>query len=100
MPAPANTSTHAFSTTATTPPSRCPTLSCDWEEWSDYLAEVDAPDDCKRQMIETLWAIVVEFHDLRWDIVDGKSCGQDLDLKSALEAAVLNSEAHQIEEEV
>lgn len=100
MPAPSKPTTNAFSEIAPSPGSRRPTLTCDWEEWRGYLAGIDAPDNQKRQMIETLWAIVVEFSDLGWDISEGETCGQDLDLKAALEAAVLHSEAHRIEEEV
>ena len=39
-------------------------ITCDWEEWRDYLEHVDASDEEKRQMIETVFAIVVSFVDL------------------------------------
>ncbi len=65
-----------------------------WEDWLPYLAAEEATDDEKRAMIEAVWSIVVAFVDLGWE-VDGsseKSCGQVLDLKAALEAAVLHSD--------
>ena len=51
-------------------------------------------DDQKREMIEALWSIVIAFVDLQWEITDAskETCGQTLDLRAALEAAVLNSE--------
>ncbi|MEL6468055.1 MAG: hypothetical protein AAFQ58_24090 [Pseudomonadota bacterium] len=69
-----------------------PTLTCDWQDWLSYLEEVDATDAEKRQLIETLWAIVVAFVDLGWDVeATSETCGQTLDLKAALTAAVLHS---------
>ena len=77
-----------------------PAITCDWEEWRAYLDHVEASDEDKRQMIETLWSIVVAFVDLGWDVTDAgkETCGQAFDLKTALEAAVLNSREHMKEE--
>lgn len=77
--------------TSIPPPKNSQGIKCDWEQWRTYLAGVDAPDDQKREMIETLWAIVVEFVDLGMDVSAQESCGQVIDLNAALEAAVLNS---------
>lgn len=86
----------------TPPPDKhAPALIFDWQDWLPYVAEADIPDAQKREMIETLWQIVVAFVDLGFDLnphqhnqPDGQqSCGQTLDLKSVLEEAVLKSEA-------
>ena len=77
-------------------------LIFDWQDWLPYVAEADLPDDQKREMIETLWQIVVAFVDLGFDLNPHQqaqtdhgqeSCGQTLDLKMLLEAAVLKSAA-------
>lgn len=79
-------------TTTAPPPDTPATLTCDWQDWLSYLEEVDATDAEKRKLIETLWAIVVAFVDLGWDVEAApETCGQSLDLKAALTAAVLNS---------
>ena len=81
--------------TSPTPPPKIepqrPSLTCDWQEWAEYLDHFDASDTTKREMIETIWAIVVTFVDLGWDVDPGKNCGQTLDLNAALAKAVLNS---------
>jgi len=60
------------------------------------------PDDAKREMIESLWQIVIAFVDLGFDLnphqsaipdKDAQSCGQNLNLKAVLEVAVLQSVA-------
>ena len=70
-----------------------PTLQFDWQEWLPYVEDSDLTDDQKREMIETLWSIAIAFVDLGWDVADApqETSGQILDLKAALEAAVLNS---------
>lgn len=56
------------------------------------MQDSDATDAVKRQMIETLWSIMLAFVDLGWDIVGPeKTSGQSLDLTAVLHAAVLNS---------
>lgn len=86
-----------------TPPpqdTRLPALVCDWEAWLPYIEDSSLSDAQKQQMIESLWAIVVAFVDLGWEIRDApqESCGQALDLKAALAAAVINSKEQQKEE--
>lgn len=70
-----------------------PSLQFDWEEWLPMVACSDLTDDQKKEMIETLWSIVLAFVDLGWEIVTDpqETGGQVLDLRAALEAAVLNS---------
>jgi hypothetical protein len=85
-----------------------PVLRFDWRDWLPYFEDENIPEDQKRVLIETIWSIVVGFVDLGWSIVptavaDGQdskgrstvaqSCGQTIDLKVALEAAVLRSES-------
>ena len=76
-----------------------PKLIFDWEDWLPYLLDTDidegASDEDKRAMIEAVWSIVMGFMDLEWEVqgragFDQKTCGQVLDLKAVLEAAVLN----------
>ncbi|MGH1414827.1 MAG: hypothetical protein ACRBB0_15170 [Pelagimonas sp.] len=69
-----------------TPPPSNPALICDWQEWLPYIEESDLGDDQKRQMIETLWSIVLGFVDLGWELhaTSQETCGQNLDLKTAL----------------
>ena len=45
-----------------------PTLSIDWDLYEEYLEESDMSDDEKRELIETLWNIVVSFVDLGFGI--------------------------------
>lgn len=80
-------------------PGTRPVLHFDWRDWLPYLDAGDAPEAQKREMIETLWAIILTFVDLGWEVTDRpadpareKTCGQDLDLTAALRAAVVNSE--------
>ncbi|MEM1277736.1 MAG: hypothetical protein AAGH74_14520, partial [Pseudomonadota bacterium] len=69
-----------------------------------FLEAWEAPEARKREMIETLWVIVKTFADLGWEITEEAStnpeetCGQVLDLRAALMAAVLRSEDHPKEE--
>ncbi|MEM9319237.1 MAG: hypothetical protein AAGA70_09545 [Pseudomonadota bacterium] len=81
-----------------TPPPK-PSLNLNWEDWLPYLEASDAPDDIKRQFIETIWAIAMGFVDLGWRIKSSpETCGQDFDLAAALHHAVLNSEEQEKEE--
>ena len=70
-----------------------PSVQFNWQDWLPYLADTDLTDDQKQEMIETLWSIVLAFVDLDWDVTDApkETCGQVLDLKAALTAAVLYS---------
>ena len=67
-------------------------LHLKWEDWLPYLEDSGASDAEKRQLIETVWAIMMGFVDLGWEIEsDEKTSGQNIDLTVALQAAVLNS---------
>lgn len=77
-----------------------PGLTFDWRDWLPYFEDQDNPEAQKRELIETLWQIIVAFVDLGFDLnphqqAEQKSCGQNLDLKMLLEAAVLKSAAVQ-----
>jgi hypothetical protein len=92
----------------TSPPETVtPVLRFDWRDWLPYFEDEKIPEAQKRVLIETIWSIVIGFVDLGWSIaptssVDGQgnigdrmdtqNCGQSIDLKAALEAAVLRSE--------
>ena len=83
-------------------------LIFNWEDWLPYMEDTNIPETQKREMIETLWQIVVAFVDLGFELnptqqvgqlahdKDGQqNCGQKLDLKALLEQAVLKSDAVQ-----
>jgi hypothetical protein len=76
----------------TAPHKKPPGITFDWRDWLPYLEDTDATDEEKRELIETLWGIVLAFVDLGFDInPTQETCGQIFDLKAVLEAAVLNS---------
>lgn len=81
-----------------------PSVHLNWQDWLPYLEESDATEAEKRQLIETLWSIMIAFVDLGWDLgspanPNGKeTSGQTLDLTAVLRAAVLNSEDAEKEE--
>jgi len=69
-----------------------PALRFDWRDWLPYFADVDIPLDQKRELIETLWSLVCSFVDLGYQLNPKQIiCGEALDLKAILEAAVLHS---------
>ena len=81
-----------------------PKLLFNWEDWLPYLADADATDEQKRELIETIWSIVCNFVDLGWEVGDAlplrkKTCGKDIDLKAALQAAMLHSNDNEKESE-
>ena len=82
------------------PPDTKPSFQVDWQEWLPYIEDNKLTDNQKRELIETLWTIVIAFVDLGWDISNApkETGGQVLDLKAALEAAVVNSRVKQKEE--
>lgn len=45
-----------------------PTLSIDWEVYAAMLEESDLPLDQQKELIETLWSIVVMFVDMGFDL--------------------------------
>lgn len=65
-----------------------PALRFDWTDWLPYLEDQDIPDEQKRELIETLWSIVVAFVDLGWKLnPESEICGEALDLKAILSSA-------------
>lgn len=74
-------------------PPNTPSLRFDWQDWLPYFDDPDVPLEQKREMIETLWSLVLSFVDLGFDLNPIQiSCGEALDLKALLEAAVLYSD--------
>ena len=74
------------------PPS--PNIRFDWQDWLPFFEDTDIPDDQKQELIETLWALVLSFVDLGFDVsAHPENCGGNIDLKAVLEAAVLDSKA-------
>jgi hypothetical protein len=76
-----------------------PVLRFDWEDWLGYLDASDISEEQKRELIETLWAIVTGFVDLGFELNPTQQiCGEVVELKAVLEAAVLSSgDTHETE---
>lgn len=45
-----------------------PSLSIDWELYAAMLEESDMPMEQQKELVETLWSIVVTFVDLGFDL--------------------------------
>lgn len=57
--------------------SSIPRLSVDWEVYAALLEDSDMPLDQQKDLIETLWSIVVMFVDLGFDLNPVQQiCGQ------------------------
>ncbi|RBW43863.1 hypothetical protein DS901_09025 [Loktanella sp. D2R18] len=57
-----------------TPP---PTLNIDWELYAAMLEDSDMPLDQQKELVETLWTIVVMFVDLGFDLHPTRQiCGE------------------------
>lgn len=54
-----------------------PTLTIDWDLYGEYLEESDLSDDEKRELIQTVWNIVVSFVDLGFGIESVQCAEQD-----------------------
>ena len=55
-----------------------PSLSVDWEVYAAMLEDSDMPLDDQKELIETLWSIVVMFVDLGYDVKPTTQiCGED-----------------------
>lgn len=81
--------------TATEKPAR-KEVAFDWREWLPHLAESDLTDSEKQAMIEALWSIVLCFVDMGFDVkTAAETCGEAIDLKAALAAAMLNSKSNE-----
>ncbi|MGD1926009.1 MAG: hypothetical protein ACFB03_17740 [Paracoccaceae bacterium] len=100
-PAPVSSTSDAFAgTDRETAPRRQPGVRFDWRDWAPYLEDDAIPDDQKRELIETLWSIVTAFVDMGWSLNPTQQiCGQYIDLKAVLDAAVLESEQEKQEQE-
>lgn len=72
--------------TDTDPKPPVPALRFDWTDWLPYLDDQEIPDEQKRELIETLWGIVVSFIDLSWQVGPHPQTGASLDLKAIVEA--------------
>jgi hypothetical protein len=67
-------------------------VAFDWQDWLPHIVDSDIPDDQKQAFIEALWSIVLAFVDLGFDVKSPQeTCGESIDLKAALAAAMLNS---------
>ena len=49
-------------------PPKTPSLRFDWQDWLPYFDDPDVPLAQKREMIETLWSLVLSFVDLGFDL--------------------------------
>ncbi|MBL4767908.1 MAG: hypothetical protein JKY94_09370 [Rhodobacteraceae bacterium] len=60
-----------------------PSLSIDWEVYAAMLEDSDMPLEQQKELIETLWSIVVMFVDLGFDLSPVQQiCGEADDLLS------------------
>lgn len=76
------------------PTLKAPALRFDWRDWLPYVENEDIREDQKRALIESLWSIVVAFVDYGWSVKEEAAPTDNaIDLKAALEAAVLNSDS-------
>ncbi|WP_208347483.1 hypothetical protein [Pseudaestuariivita rosea] len=73
-----------------------PSLSVDWEVYAAMLEESDMPLEQQKELVETLWSIVVMFVDLGFDLDPVQQiCGEDqeaLDEDSSDLVSLLNNE--------
>ena len=64
-------------------PKTYPSLSIDWEVYAAMLDDCDATPEEQRELIETLWSIVVAFVDLGFEVTCApESCAQAEDALS------------------
>lgn len=62
-----------------------PTLTVDWDTYGKMLEDSDLTEEQKREFIETLWSIVVNFVDLGFGIHPLQQASeQELDLEKLL----------------
>lgn len=55
-----------------------PTLTVDWMAYAHHLEDSTMSDDEKRQVIETIWSIVVSFIDMGFNVRSpDDACGQE-----------------------
>ncbi|SLN56756.1 hypothetical protein TRL7639_03053 [Falsiruegeria litorea R37] len=76
-----------------------PTLRFDVNDWLPYIEDENASYEQKIELIETLWAIVIGFVDLGWDIKSvNESCGEDADLYTLLTSGMVDLENAQTDQ--
>ncbi len=69
-----------------------PKASIDWETYLPLIEDEDIPDEQKRELIETLWWIMLAFVDLGFDLHPvQQGCGELPDLPHDLIRDVVNS---------
>ena len=69
-----------------------PTLTVDWQLYAKYFDESDITDAEKREVIETLWSIVVSFIDMGFDVRSPEdACGQETEVDPLTDADVVPS---------
>lgn len=69
-----------------------PRASIDWEAYLPLIKDGDIPEDQKRELIETLWWIMLAFVDLGFDLHPiQQGCGELPDLSPDLIRDVVNS---------
>ncbi|MBF9044970.1 hypothetical protein HKCCE4037_16630 [Rhodobacterales bacterium HKCCE4037] len=69
-----------------------PTLTVDWQLYANFFDESDLTDAEKREVIETLWSIVVSFIDMGFEVRSPDAgCGQDADENPEVAADVVPS---------
>ncbi len=73
-----------------------PSLSVDWEVYAAMLEASDMPLDQQKELVESLWSIVVMFVDLGYDLKSPtQNCGEDqeaLDQDSSDLVSLFNNE--------
>ena len=77
-----------------------PSLSVDWEIYAAMLEDSDMPLDQQKELIKTLWSIVVNFVDLGYEVKPSREiCGEGqeiLDQDSTDLVSFLNKDQTQI----
>jgi len=77
-----------------------PSLTVDWEVYAAMLEDSDMPLEQQKELIETLWSIVVNFVDLGYEIKpSSETCGEGqevMDQDSADLVSLLNEDQTQI----
>jgi len=69
-----------------------PTLTVDWTVYASFLEDTDMTDDQKRELIETVWTLVVSFIDMGFDVRSPEdACGQDAQSDPDSDDPVVNS---------
>lgn len=79
-----------------------PSLNIDWEVYAAMLDSSDMPLEQQKELIETLWSIVVSFVDLGFDLNPVQQiCGehQELDTNDPLDVVSLINQKTLREEE-